>query len=80
MWKPLTSAQTVHPGDKIRYVGVQSLMNTDTYFKVIKTDSHYFEILPDPQSANIPPDELSRKKIVKYFDIGHNIVLEVWNE
>jgi hypothetical protein len=80
MWKPLTPAQTVQPGDRIRYVGVQSLVNQDTLFKVVKTDSHYFEILPDPQHADVPSQDLARKKIVRYFDIGHNIVLEVWNE
>lgn len=78
MWKPLTSTQRVNSGDKIRYL-YPDVKKAECLFKVVKTDEHYFEILPvagdaDPQQSNFT------KKIVRYFDIGYNIQIEVWEE
>jgi hypothetical protein len=78
MWKPLTSTQRVNSGDKIRYL-YPDVKEAESLFKVVKTDEHYFEILPvagndDPIQNNFT------KKIVRYFDIGYNIQIEVWDE
>lgn len=78
MWKTLTASQSVHPGDRIRYIDGPSFVNAGTLFRVVRTDQHYFEILHDTPNASAIQD-LS-KKIVRYFDIGYNIVLEVWRD
>ncbi|WP_121357442.1 hypothetical protein [Flavisolibacter nicotianae] len=79
MWKLLHSSQNVHLGDKIRYVGNSSFVNGETLYKVTKTDQYYFEIAP--ASAPVETTQsLLTKRIVKYFDIGHYIGLEVWSE
>lgn len=78
MWKTLTSSQSVRPGDKIRYIDGPAVVNNDTLFRVVRTDQHYFEILRDAPS----PDALHdlSKKVVRYFDIGYTITLEVWRD
>ncbi|OQP42799.1 hypothetical protein A4H97_11605 [Niastella yeongjuensis] len=78
MWKSLTSSQRVNSGDKIRYL-YPSAQKADSFFKVIKSDEHYFEILPAMEDADLPQSFFS-KKIVKYFDIGYNIQIEIWQE
>jgi len=78
MWKPLTSTQRVNSGDKIRYLQ-PDVKKAESLFKVIKTDEHYFEILPVGEDAD--PLQLNfTKKIVRYFDIGYTIQIEVWDE
>jgi len=77
MWKLLTSAENVYTGNKIRYADPQSPKAVETLFKVVKTDQHYFELLPAAQHADSSLRDIA-KKIVKYFDLGYNINLEVW--
>ena len=79
MWKQLTSSQNVRPGDRIRYIDGPSFVNEDTLFRVVRTDQHYFEILCEVPNASTSQPEMSRK-VVRYFDIGYNIGLEVWIE
>lgn len=79
MWKPLYSTQKVYPGDKIRFIHPGHKETTDTLFKVVKTDEHWFEILPDSQDCD-DLQSLTAKKVVRYFDIGYNIEVDVWNE
>lgn len=78
MWKTLTSTQVVNRGDTIRYLHSYE-QKVESIFTVVKTDAHYFEILPV-----IDDDETlqshSSKKIVRYFDVGYNINIEVWIE
>jgi hypothetical protein len=78
MWKPLASTQKVHSGDKIRYL-YPVVKKADCFYKVVKTDEHYFEILPAMDNANLSKNLFS-KEIVRYFDIGYNIQIEVWEE
>jgi hypothetical protein len=77
MWKQLTSSQNVRPGDKIRYIDGPSFVNAETLFRVVRTDHHYFEILCEPTNPNSAQPDLSRK-VVRYFDIGYNVSMEVW--
>jgi hypothetical protein len=78
MWKPLTSTQRVNSGDKIRYLH-PDVKKAESLFKVVKADEHYFEILPVGEDAD--PLQLNfTKKIVRYFDIGYTIQIEVWDE
>jgi hypothetical protein len=74
MWKPLHVMQIVQPGDKIRYVSpVQHLQ--EAQYQVVKTDLHYFIIIPVVPYAGI---KTISNKVVRYFDIGYNILLEIW--
>ena len=77
MWKPLTSTQRVNSGDKIRYL-YPVVKNPDSCFKVVKTDEHYFELLPEDKPEL--SQSLFSKKIVRYFDIGYNVQIEIWDE
>lgn len=78
MWKPLTSTQRVNSGDKIRYL-YPDVKKEDSLYKVVKTDEHYFEVLPAVDNADLPQNLFS-KKIVRYFDLGYNIQIEIWEE
>lgn len=78
MWKSLTLAQKVYQGDTIRFNNAsREGINTDTLFQVIKTDQHYFEVQPINQDRETLQN-LARK-IVRYFDIGYYIQIEIWD-
>jgi len=70
--------QRVIRGDKIRYLH-PDVKKTETLFEVVKTDEHYFEILPVAKNTD-PFQSNATKKIIRYFDIGYNIQIEVWEE
>jgi hypothetical protein len=76
MWKPLDSMQTVYPGDVIRYVNPPQSIK-ETLYQVVKADQHYFEVIPAVQSVST---RVLANKVVRYFDIGYYLRLEVWNE
>ncbi|WP_205513260.1 hypothetical protein [Longitalea arenae] len=78
MWKTLTSTQKVNPGDKIRFIH-RHLLYSEILYKVVITHDHYFEILPIAGDAGAVTTDV-RKKVVKYFDIGYNVEIEVWVE
>jgi hypothetical protein len=78
MWKPLTTTQKVNSGDKVKYLH-PDVRKAETLFKVVKTDEHYFEILPAVDDADLP-QSIFAKKIVRYFDIGYNVQIEVWED
>lgn len=78
MWKPLTSTQKVNRGDKIRYAH-PDVKKAESLFKVVKADEHYFEILPAGDDADLTQSIFS-KKIVRYFDIGYYIQIELWED
>ena len=78
MWKTLTSTQRVNSGDKVRYL-YPVVEKAESLYRVVKTDEHYFEILPALDSADLTQNFFS-KKIVRYFDIGYNIQIEIWED
>jgi hypothetical protein len=78
MWKTLTSTQKVNRGDKIRYAH-SAVKNAANLFNVVKADEHYFEILPASDEADLTQSIFS-KKIVRYFDIGYYIQIELWED
>jgi len=78
MWKSLAYTQRVIQGDKIRFNNSPREFSTDTLFQVVKADEHYFEVCPILQESDRLQD-LARK-IVRYFDIGYYIQIEIWNE
>ena len=78
MWKTLTATQVVNRGDTIRYLHSYE-KKTESLFKVVRTDAHYFEILPVIENDDSLPGH-SSKKIVRYFDVGYNVNIEVWIE
>jgi hypothetical protein len=77
MWKTLTSTQKVNRGDKIRYL--YPVKKAEDLFEVVKADEHYFEILPAVDDTDLPQSIFS-KKIVRYFDIGYNVQIELWED
>jgi hypothetical protein len=78
MWKSLANTQRVFQGDKIRFNNSPREYKTDTLFQVVKTDEHYFEVLPIAPESD--PLQNLAKKIVRYFDIGYYVQIEIWNE
>jgi hypothetical protein len=78
MWKPLTSTQKVNAGNKIRFIH-RHREYTEILFTVVKTHDHYFEILPIVEESDTQPKDF-RNKVVKYFDIGYKVEIEVCTE
>ena len=79
MWKPLDNSQRVHPGDKIRFHHTYNAdSKTEALFKVVKSDQHYFEILPIIQDN--AAKNTDSKQFVRYFDLGYNIKIDIWFE
>jgi hypothetical protein len=78
MWKSLANTQRVFQGDKIRFNNSPREFSTDTTFQVVKTDEHYFEVQPITPESD--PLQNLAKKIVRYFDIGYYVQIEIWNE
>ena len=76
MWKSLKPGDEVHAGDTVRYLADAPTLasSRDQIFDVVKIDQHYFEIVA---RADKIPDEPQRK-VVRYMDIGYNIILEKW--
>jgi hypothetical protein len=78
MWKTLAATQKVNSGDRVRYL-YPIEKKADSLYRVVKTDEHYFEILPAADNADLSQNLFS-KKIVRYFDIGYNIQIEIWDD
>ena len=79
MWKSLAFTQRVYQGDKIRFnQSHPAVSNLDNLFEVVKTDEHYFEVLP--VTSDVEALQNLAKKIVRYFDIGYYLQVEIWEE
>lgn len=79
MWKPLKHGELVSTGDTLRYQSnSNSLLPKDEVYLVIRTDQHYFEIIQ--KSPNENTTEPPRRKVVRYLDIGYNVLVERWSE
>ncbi|OQP60683.1 hypothetical protein A3860_32300 [Niastella vici] len=79
MWKSLAFPQRVFQGDKIRFNNSPREVSADTMFQVVKADEHYFEVLPISPECDTLQDFIT-KKIVRYFDIGYYVQVEIWND
>jgi hypothetical protein len=75
MWKTLALGQSVDAGDQVRYSDL-TVPTPPALYQVVKTDTHYFEI---ELAKELAQNELQRK-LVRYFDIGHTVALEIWSE
>lgn len=62
-------------GDTIRFTGTYPGKTKDP-FTVVKTEPHYFQITPNDEN------ELSdrRRRVVKYYEIGYYLKVEVWSQ
>jgi hypothetical protein len=78
MWKSLAFTQRVYQGDKIRFNQTHAAGNIENLFEVVKTDEHYFEILPI--TSDVEALHNLAKKIVRYFDIGYYLQIEIWED
>jgi hypothetical protein len=78
MWKSLLPGDRVLTGDVIRYQpGTPALISVrDCIYDVVKTEQHYFEVLP--RSDEACSDDPVRK-IIKHMDVGYHIYLEIWS-
>ena len=77
MWKALKYGEKVFAGDTIRYQSnSNSLLPVDENYLVLRIDQHYFEIIrkADSSETGEPPV----RKVVRYIDIGYNVLLERW--
>ncbi|MBO9203055.1 MULTISPECIES: hypothetical protein [Niastella] len=79
MWEPLISPQILNQGNKIRFIDRHAVDDIQSSFIVVRTDAHYFEILPVVRDFEALPGDF-RKKVVRFFDIGYGIQIEVWTE
>jgi hypothetical protein len=79
MWKALNYGEKVSMGDTLRYrSNSNSLLPENHTYLVLRTDQHYFEIIR--KTFDIDPAEPPDRKVVRYIDIGYNVVLERWAE
>jgi len=75
MWKPLAHTYKANIGDKVRFADSNSFVSKEITYEVVKTERHYFEISPALQ-----PMQMNKlKKVIRYFDLGYNIGLEIWS-
>lgn len=79
MWKSLAYSQRVYQGDKIRFNNPPREVGPQTLFQVVRTDEHYFEVCPISQECDKLLD-IFTKKIVRYFDLGYHVQVEIWND
>lgn len=77
MWKSLKYGEKVSTGDTLRFrSNSNSLLSQDETYLVLRIDQHYFEIVRrvgNDQTAGSPD-----RKVVRYIDIGYNVLLERW--
>jgi hypothetical protein len=78
MWKNLHPGQNVRLGDQLRYVE-RSVLNSENIFKVVKTEQHYFQIVTEVKDLHTTGNTLPTR-IIRYFDIGYKVDLEVWTD
>jgi hypothetical protein len=79
MWKSLAFTQRVYQGDRIRFNQTHPAVNNhENLFEVVKTDEHYFEVLPI--TSDVEALHNLAKKIVRYFDIGYYLQIEIWED
>lgn len=76
MWRPLNTGELVTVGDKIRFINTYPGKPKDP-FKVVKTESHYFQIVP---AGTARSEDERRSKVVKYYEIGYYLKVEVWKK
>jgi len=76
MWKPLAHTYKANVGDKVRFAVTNSFVNKETTYEVAKIERHYFEICPSLNEQLLIKNNL--KKVIRYFDLGYNIGLEIW--
>ncbi|MGV3527702.1 MAG: hypothetical protein ACO1OO_02315 [Flavisolibacter sp.] len=75
MWTPLNAGENVSVGDKVRFIGTYPGHPRDP-FTVVKTESHYFQIAPDEENRSAD----RRRKVIKYYEIGYYLKVEVWKQ
>jgi hypothetical protein len=76
MWKPLAHTYEPNVGDKLRFAHSNSFVSKETTYEVVKIERHYFEISPSLNEAGILSNNV--KKLIRYFDLGYHIGLEIW--
>ena len=81
MWKPLSAVDEVAPGDLVRYMHAELILQKvpeDSLYEVVKAERHYFEIIPKTEQERLMASENAQRKIIKYIDLGYYVSLEVW--
>jgi hypothetical protein len=78
MWKALNHGENVSVGDSIRYRSKSNQPRDGDVYLVVKTDQHYFEIVKKSDNCEVP--EPPPRKVVRYIDIGYNVLIERWSE
>jgi hypothetical protein len=76
MWKSLRPGDDVHTGDTIRYLPDAPTLGSSRgeVYDVVRIDQHHFEIVARADKLQDEP----QRKVVRYMDIGYNIILEKW--
>jgi hypothetical protein len=82
MWKPLSAVDEVTPGDLVRYMHAELILQKvaeDSLFEVVKAERHYFEIIPKTENERLMAGTgFPERKIIKYIDLGYYVSLEIW--
>ena len=79
MWNFLNNGEPVFVGDTIRYrLRSNSQPLAHEQFVVVKIEQHYFEIIR--KSDDPDESESLGRKVVRFIDIGYNILLERWGD
>lgn len=77
MWKTLNYGENVCIGDKIRYNN-NALIDHQKVYQVAQTEQYYFVIVPE--NANSVSEKQPTKKVVRHFDVGYYVNLELWTD
>lgn len=81
MWKPLSAVDEVTPGDLVRYMHAELILQKvpgDSLYEVVKAERHYFEIIPKTENERLMQGNQPERKIIKYIDLGYYVSLEIW--
>jgi len=81
MWKPLSAVDEVTPGDLVRYMHAELILQKvpeDSLYEVVKAERHYFEIIPKAENERLMQGNQPERKIIKYIDLGYYVSLEIW--
>lgn len=75
MWRNLQTGEMVSVGDIIRFTSIYPGRFKDP-FTVVKAEPHYFQIAPNDDNET----DDRRKRVVKYYEIGYYLKVEVWKQ
>jgi len=76
MWQSLLPGNHVQSGDTLRFINGYAPEHQQVLYNVKRVELHYFEAEPKDKHCL----HYAAMRIVRYFDVGYNIMVEVWKD